>query len=331
MKRFKSILVVCQEDSQPELAIERARLLAKQNGARITLVDVVSPRGFEMAEVISNVTDRASHEVTTQLSQYHQARLTEYGQSLRDSGIETKARVLNGVEFVEIVRAVLRDGHDLIVKAIDPNLRFRGEQIFSGLDMHLMRKSPCPVWILKDGFDQEELRVLAAVDPDGTDSDRHGLNRLVMDLSSSVCPAETGQLYVVHAWTFNEERALLNDKHRQDPKVGVDQIRQKVHAIRQQSLDRLMSYYPADDKRRHVHLLQGEPGKVVPDFTAANKIDLVVMGTVRRTDVPGLFMGDTAEMILNRVSCSVLAVKPNDFQTPIELSDSMIDQRIAIG
>ena len=329
MKRFKSILVVCQENCQPDLAIERAHILAKQNGAKVTLVDVVSPRGSEMAEVISDVTHRSTHELTCQLSQYHQRRLNECGKSLRDAGIETRVQVLQGVEFVEVVRAVIRGGYDLVVKAIDPNLRYGGQQIFSGFDMHLMRKCPCPVWVLKDGFDREDLRVLAAVDPDSSDTDKQGLNRLIMELSRSVCPAETGQLHVVHAWKLDEERALLSNKHEQGSGADADHIAQKIQSLREQTLDRLLAFYPDDEGSRQVHLLQGDAGKAIPDFATDNKIDLVVMGTVGRTDVPGMVMGNTAEMVLNRVSCSVLAVKPSDFQTPIELSDPVVDQRSA--
>lgn len=43
------------------------------------------------------------------------------------------------------------------------------------------------------------------------------------------------------------------------------------------------------------------------------------MGTVSRTDVGGLFIGNTAEMILGRLNCSVLAVKPPAFRTPVSL------------
>jgi len=41
------------------------------------------------------------------------------------------------------------------------------------------------------------------------------------------------------------------------------------------------------------------------------------MGTVGRTGIQGFFIGNTAEEILNQVECSVLAVKPPGFQTPV--------------
>ncbi len=45
----------------------------------------------------------------------------------------------------------------------------------------------------------------------------------------------------------------------------------------------------------------------------------VVMGAVARTGIPGFIMGNTAETILNQIGCSVLAVKPPGFVTPVTL------------
>ncbi|ABM21246.1 MAG: universal stress protein [Gammaproteobacteria bacterium] len=47
-------------------------------------------------------------------------------------------------------------------------------------------------------------------------------------------------------------------------------------------------------------------------------IDLIVMGTVGRVGIPGLIIGNTAESILEQAKCSVLAIKPEGFKTPIE-------------
>jgi nucleotide-binding universal stress UspA family protein len=43
------------------------------------------------------------------------------------------------------------------------------------------------------------------------------------------------------------------------------------------------------------------------------------MGTVARTGINGLLMGNTAEMILTQIDCSVLAVKPQGFVSPVTL------------
>jgi nucleotide-binding universal stress UspA family protein len=67
--------------------------------------------------------------------------------------------------------------------------------------------------------------------------------------------------------------------------------------------------------------LKGDPRKTIPEFTNEIKADLVVMGTVARTGLSGFFMGNTAETILNQLNCSVLAIKPPGFVTPVTLDD----------
>mmetsp|Transcript_25519 Transcript_25519/g.12086 ORF Transcript_25519/g.12086 Transcript_25519/m.12086 type:complete len:81 (-) Transcript_25519:45-287(-) len=69
-----------------------------------------------------------------------------------------------------------------------------------------------------------------------------------------------------------------------------------------------------------LHLVEGEACEVITDFVEKKKTDVVVMGTIARTGIPGFFMGNTAESILNNIDCSVLAVKPLGFITPVTLS-----------
>jgi universal stress protein E len=53
------------------------------------------------------------------------------------------------------------------------------------------------------------------------------------------------------------------------------------------------------------------------------EIDLIVMGTVGRTGLSGMLIGNTAEKILRHIACSVLAVKANGFRSPVKLGDSV--------
>ena len=50
-------------------------------------------------------------------------------------------------------------------------------------------------------------------------------------------------------------------------------------------------------------------------------VNLLVMGTVGRTGIPGLIIGNSAESILSQFDGSVLAVKPPDFVTAVTLEE----------
>jgi nucleotide-binding universal stress UspA family protein len=64
-------------------------------------------------------------------------------------------------------------------------------------------------------------------------------------------------------------------------------------------------------------MLDGDPGRVIPEFVATERIDLLVMATIARTGVPGMLIGNTAERMLQSVDCSVLAIKPRGFVSPV--------------
>ena len=70
--------------------------------------------------------------------------------------------------------------------------------------------------------------------------------------------------------------------------------------------------------RRSV-LSRGHPDDVIREFVVTHGIDLVVMGTVARGGISGLLFGNTAERILRTLPCSVLAVKPDGFESPVRL------------
>ncbi|RZW20858.1 MAG: universal stress protein UspA and related nucleotide-binding protein [Desulfobulbaceae bacterium] len=43
------------------------------------------------------------------------------------------------------------------------------------------------------------------------------------------------------------------------------------------------------------------------------------MGSVGRSGIPGLLIGNKAEKLLNSINCTVLTVKPDGFKTPVTL------------
>ena len=84
-------------------------------------------------------------------------------------------------------------------------------------------------------------------------------------------------------------------------------------------LDGPLANYDLKALAAKAHLLKGDPGDVIPALAQKKRVELIVMGTVARTGIPGFFIGNTAEKTLAAVDCSVLAVKPKAFSTPVEV------------
>lgn len=318
MKRFKNILLICDEESVHDGLIGRAIWLAKANGARITLVDLVDAAPGELAGMFSALAGAGAQDVEYEVLEFHRARLTRIGAAIRGEGIGTTELVLQGIPFVEVIRKVLRDGHDLVMKGAGGS--DGGSLFFASTDLHLLRKCPCPVWVIKKSGQSRYARIVAAVNPDPADAQRDALNTLIMDLATSLSKIDESELHVVNVWRLIEEDTL---RHSAFAKVAEAQVDLLVEEKRRQSekvLQGLLSGYPGYSAHRHVHSLKGEARYVIPAFAETKQVDLIVMGTVGRTGIRGLFIGNTAEAILNQVKCSVLAVKPPGFETPIRLN-----------
>ena len=314
MKRFKNILFVADNLGNGTEALERAASLAQRNEARLTVVGLV--RVSTLDALIDHKTISLG-ALQQKLVVERTAQLEEAIAALGGDTLDTSVKVILGNSFVEIVQEVLRNDHDLVIKSAE-RLAGTSTTWFGSNDMHLMRKCPCPVWIVKPTRGHRYERILAAVDTTPADSRQDDLNRLIMDLATSLTRQEDAELHVVHAWNLQGDdwtaaRAALTE-------TEVTSITEEVRGRHQEAFEELLSDYEAEDLRMRSHLIEGRSGVVIPAQARRQDVGLIVMGTVARTGIPGFIIGNTAENVLNQVNCSVLTVKPLGFKTPLRLA-----------
>lgn len=317
MQRFKNILVVCDESSNADWAVDCARDLAFRNDGRITLIDVVDFESVEISDVLVGLNIDTALQLQNEIFQHHHSRLKAIVDDLQDAGLEVTASVVNGLPFVEIIKSVIQQGHDLVVKASD----WRGtadHTISPGLDTHLIRKCPCPVWIINQPLTRQGARIMAAIDPAETGmTNSRLLNHEIMHCAVSAANHHQGDLRVFHAWDMQEEAALLDSQLIKTSPGEYKSISHRKRTLRARQLRQIVANGIDPSTPCKVHLHRGNPTEAVPAFAHDNRIDLLVMGSVNRTDVTGFFIGNTAEGIFNRINCSVLALKPRGFRSPV--------------
>lgn len=312
--RFKNILFVCDEQSAYELALERVMWLATVNEARVTMVSTIDSGGArDISRLFTMIPGLGSRDIGETVVAVHRAKLEDRAGALRDQGIEVETKLLIGTPFIEIIRQVMRDGHDIVIKGAH---RTAGRQFFPGADMHLLRKCPCPIWVLNSAAAPRSRRILVAVDPDPQDANRDRLNRTLMDLATSLARNDEAKLDVINVWRLQQEAALRHGLAN-IPEDEIDRlVTQTQHDSKARLQELVSDYTEFEDIMRVLHI-KGVAGDVIPEHVAAESIDTIIMGTLTRTGVAGLFIGDTAETILNRVTCSVLTAKAPGFVTPI--------------
>ena len=353
MQRFKSILVVVDEATDNRAVIERAVTLAKRNQARLTVVNTVKelpcpalapdiPEPLMNIDIIDewppDVHRSAAPEPPVASGEWLQGAqmpvaepaveirehvieeesqlLEEWVGLVRQSGVSVGDKVLCGTPFLEIIREVLRNEHDLVMTTAE-GLGGVKERLFGSTTMHLMRKCPCPVWVMKPSQSKQHTRILAAVDPSPSNEGQHAINIKIMDLATSLARRDQCELVVVHTWSFPAENSLrsgyvgLSDE--------VDKWVDDARVLHRRRLAELLQPYPIQELKAQVYMLKGEPGHWIPELASKLGVGLLVMGTVSRSGVTGLLIGNTAEKILHQVDCSVLTVKPDGFVTPVRL------------
>jgi len=315
MKKFKKILVVYTGKAEGMDALKRAFYLSKHNKARLTVVDVIANPPQKSMAFLGAVTGEALMETV------RDEKLTEIKGAIKRlegyTKIKADVKVLTGKPHIEIIKEVLKNGHDLVMKATEGNVGAK-ELLFGSVDINLMRKCPCPVWMVKPSKSKKYARILAAVDPDPFDKESDELNGVIMEIAVSVSISEKSELHIVHAWSMFGER-LLREPRFKKTEMEIRKLLLEAKISHKQRLEKLI-YKSGLGKLKHtVHLLKGDPSEIIPNFAKRRKIDLIVMGTICRTGLPGFIIGNTAESILNRVSCSVLTVKPAGFVTPVKL------------
>lgn len=311
MKRFKKVLVYVNTNNEKHTALDRAARLTEATGARLTAVDVVP----DLPELFPEL-DSPPWVLPSEIARYKRDELLRLVAPFRRRGVEAEVDILYGDPAVELIREVQRNGHDLLLKTAE-----RGglTQIFGTTAMRLLRKCPCPVMLVKPRRAKRHARILAAVDITPHDRDNQAVSEKVLDLALAVAEFEGAELHVLHAWRVLGKAAL---RRAEVPYGELREYTATMRSIVQASFDEFLARFDLPQKRVRVHLVEGDAGVVIPDFVKKRRVALLVMGSVARTGISGLLIGNTAERVVGNIGCSLLAVKPDGFVSPIQLEEN---------
>lgn len=310
MEHICKLLVVVEPEYDREAMMTEVTAVAGPSNAEVTLLGFTypPPNDAKTEAVLSNLHEWETNE---QL-----ADLKAFSTELERSGIPAKIQQTNGKPYEETIRTAIRGGFDLIMK---PAVGTRGklEFLFGSTDMQLFRLSPIPVWIFKPTPSRRLARIMIAVDLLAFNKEKSALAEKILRLGKHVASLLDAELHVVHIWDFNQEFALRRTVEAR----AVDSLLSALEQRHRRWLDQALKQSDLDPKRITTHFRQGDAEEMIPAITRAQRIDLLVMGTVGRTGIPGFFIGNTADSVLRQVDCSVLAIKPDGFHTPIKIDE----------
>lgn len=317
MANYQNLLVAIDPSQDDQPALRRAVYLVKHNGGKIKAFLPIYDFSYEMTTLLS------PNERTAMRSSMINQRIAWISEQcksyIEEQHIPIEIKVVwHNRPFEAIIQEVIREEHDLLLKMAHQHDKLESV-IFTPTDWHLLRKCPCPVWMVKDRPWPENGNVLVAVNLSSEELYHDPLNqKLVRETLLLASQVNQKDVHLVGAYPAAPVNIAI-ELPDFDPGVYNDSIRGQhliaMKAIRQE--------FGISEEFTHVE--KGLPEQVISDVAERLHAGIVVLGTVGRTGISAAFIGNTAEHVIDHLRCDLLAIKPDGYATPVALDDDEDD------
>lgn len=311
MQKFNNILFLSQGVMDNRESLAQSIRLAWRNKAQLTGL-VVCPH---LPNDMNDYEEQYERWLLESLQNLVHESLVEHDMSSDDMQFPVKLIVADK-PAIQAIRYVQQHGINLVIKDAEPNKT--NSRALRAIDMSLLRKCPCPVWLNRPSDKpRSHQRVAVAVNPNATTDEEHSLSISLLQLSRAIADSCDSQLHIISCWEYQLEHYLEDHVWI---KVSPEDLNQQIESAKQQHEEALQSVIDASGIGGDMvlHPLHGTPDDEIPNCVDETEIDVLVMGTLARTGIPGVVIGNTAENILQNVSCSLVALKSEQFKSPIE-------------
>ena len=310
MRPIRRILVAVKDPKAKSLpAVAKAAQLARATGAALELFHAISDAVFIDALGVAN---RSLGEVEARSTVRYLGQLESVAAPLRRRGIKVSTRAnWDYPNYEAIVRRAATIKADLIVaerhasKHVAPwLLRFT--------DWELLRLSPVPVLLVKSPRPYRRPVILAAVDPTHAFAKPARLDDEILRHAGFLKDALQGKLHALHAYV--PVPIGMASAELITPNVSL-QIEANIRAKAQVEFDRALKGSKIPRAQRH--MVASHPTGAIGPVAGKIRSSIVVMGAVSRSGLKGVFIGNTAERVLDDLACDVLVVKPLHFASQV--------------
>lgn len=311
MQRFQNILFFVHSNRSTDRAVARVRWIAEHTGADVTVFGIDPLSGTQLRGLTSFLYPSHNESNNDHLGNSCREHLDVVAQNLIDHGINARAVIGHGPEVQEILQQIQIGMHDLCIKTMDHS-QMGG--LWPSTDLQLLRQCPTALWLLHPNQSGRVQRLLAAVDIELDGLKDEDMNDQVLRMSTSLAALDGALLDVLHAWWMPEESGLRHGFLKQ-PKEEVDTLVQQTKNQARRQLTRLTERYAHPNIDMHTVLEPGFPKDVIPSYAKSHGVDTLIMGTEGRTGFANLLIGNTAEVVLKSLDCSLLLVRPPQLPT----------------
>ena len=309
MHSVRRILVAVKDPRSKLLpAVMKAAQLARAWGAELELFHGITTTVYTDIGRVQNGNLMA---IEREMRAQHRQPLERIATRLRKHAIKvTISAECDFPVYEAIVRRARLIKADLIVAECHAGRR-GAPWLLQLTDWELLQKSPLPVLLVKSSRPYRRPVVLAAIDATHAFSKPTRLDEEILRNGAALERALRGTLHAVHAY-LSLPLYLKGDLTN----VGaVTEIEEAAAARATKLFERAVKTAHLPRARRH--LIEQSALQAIPAVARRIGSAIVVMGAISRSGLKRAFIGNTAERVLNDLTCDVLVVKPRGFKSPV--------------
>lgn len=315
-KPLRRILVACDLERAPLSELHKAAALARKAGATIELFHAITAPD-PGAGYPETATATAAQDRRAAIAERARERLERFARAAALRGVTvTYTASWDYPAHEAIVRRALAARADLVIAATSARRHRLAARLFlRNTDWELIRTCPAPLLFVKSPHEYRRPVIVAAVDPFHTHAKPADLDIRLIQAARLFARLLHGNVQVFHAYMpllaatgggvgTNEIPVVLSE----GAQAAYDEHVENV-------VDKLAERERIPKAARHVAM--GEVGEQLNALTRRTRASLVVMGAVSRSALERVFVGNTAERVLDKLPCDVLIVKPRGFVSKV--------------
>jgi universal stress protein E len=314
MHKIDKILAVIDPTVTEQRGMERAAWLAKASDAKLELLICYYNEYLSGDRLFDSPSlDKARAEVIAN----HEKHLEELAEPLRQDGIVVNTSAVWDHPLHDgIVRHAVNTEASIVIKDTHHHTAV-ARALLTNTDWNLIRTCPMPLWLVKPRHVSDKPIIIAAIDPMNQHDKPAALDDEILHISKRIGSDTGGDVHAFHAYDPRIAVATATANAYIPVSLPFDEIEQQMHEDHQKRFAEITDFHGIADEKSH--LVAGLTHEELPEIAEKLGADVVVMGAVARNYLKRLFIGATAERTLEHLPCDLLIIKPDWFQTPVEM------------
>ncbi|MGJ7517964.1 universal stress protein [Pseudomonas baetica] len=294
MSQYQRLFLIVGPNMRHTPAMERAVALAKATGAMLHIavfIENVDTLGLMSGD--EHFLERCQEE--------NQKWLQDEAQLIRGHSVAVTTEVILTRDVLQEILQHVKDLQpDLVIKDVHHESTLK--RVFATpLDWHLVRDCPVAVHLVSEVRCPLPRVIVAAVDLSHPDHPITEFNDRIILTAQRMATQCNAELHLLHA--FDPSRTHITDAGA--GAVTMPGFSSDVRRALHKSFTALADSYHVATERQH--FIEGAPAKVMSDYAAHSRADVIIMGSTHRKGLHKL-MGSTTEHVLHKVPCNVLAI-----------------------